>query len=495
MDKYLKRPADDVAPELGKKSKMADSLEMVNRRVFGNSNFRQHQREIIESVVSNEDVFVIMPTGGGKSLCYQLPAILSCGVTVVISPLISLIEDQVSALIQLRSGGIPAAFLTSNCTETMANSVYDDLGRAARGLEPFLKLLYVTPERIINSNKTRDYFMTLYQNEMLARFVVDESHCVSTWGHDFRKEYGQLRALKDDYPEVPIVALTATARHAVAEDTIKILCIPGARRFSTGFDRPNLYFEVREKPTNHGETCKHVLNYIKKRFPSACGIIYCMTKKETEILADFLRTHQLPVDFYHAGQTKGERKTVQTAWLNGHVNIVCATIAYGMGIDKPNVRFVIHTSLAKSLEGYYQEAGRAGRDGSPSECVLLYRRQDVSSLATIMRKPPSNKLSAKDKARLEEMRAYCEDTGNCRRKTFAEIFGYSAPGGGSGSKKSCDDHCDNCRQRTGLARRTAASEAPEEAVVCLESDRVAGVAPKTAPRAMFQKASEMRKKK
>jgi RecQ family ATP-dependent DNA helicase len=309
-----------------------------------------------------------------------------------------------------------------------------------------LKLLYLTPERIAKGEQTRQMLNELYQNEMLARFVIDEAHCVSQWGHDFRKDYAKLGLLKMEFPEVPILALTATARRKVAEDTTNILQIPFCKRFNTGFDRPNLYFGVTEK---EGFS---IVAYIRQRFRDATGIVYCMTKAECEIMADFLRDNGVTAAYYHAGQPKGERKTVQAAWLQGQIKVVCATIAYGMGIDCPCVRFVVHLSVAKSLEGYYQEAGRAGRDGQYSECIILYDRQDIVRLKNIIM-TGKFRLSVKDEDMLEEMRDYCEDKTHCRRKIFYEKFTDK-----STTFKRCGSVCDNCKRQNGeeLTYRPAA---------------------------------------
>eukprot|EP01038_Epipyxis_sp_PR26KG_P007204 gene7204-9832_t len=450
MDKYLvpKSNANNLNDIQKQKDLSIDrTLHEANRVIFNNESFRSKQLEIIKNIVSDKDVFVIMPTGGGKSLCYALPAIMSKGVTVVISPLISLIEDQVSSFLSLANGGIPSAYITSTSTAKMISSVYEDLARCRQGLEPFTKLLYVTPERIVKSLETREVLHELYMNEMLARFVIDEAHCVSSWGHDFRKDYGKLGILKADFPEVPIIALTATARKKVADDTLKILNIEKCIKFNTGYDRPNLYFEVRQKP-NKGETFAHVLSYIQATFPNDTGIIYCMTKKDCEETSDFLRENKISADYYHAGQTKTDRKMVQHAWLIGSVKVVCATIAYGMGIDKPNVRYVIHLSIAKSIEGYYQEAGRAGRDGNYSECIMYYREYDVSALERLMIKPPARCLNARDRDRLEEMQEYCVAVNECRRKIFADKFGDN-----SMKFDRCKDKCDNCNSSRGIARR------------------------------------------
>eukprot|EP01033_Poteriospumella_lacustris_P011819 gene11819-8418_t len=281
---------------------------------------------------------------------------------------------------------------------------------------------------------------------MLARFVIDEAHCVSSWGHDFRKDYAQLQLLKNEFREVPIVALTATARKKVADDTMRILQIEGCCSFNTGFDRPNLYFEVIEKPLKIEEAFQQLLRYILSTFPQATGIVYCMTKNECEETAEVLRSHGISADYYHAGQTKAERKLVQSAWLQGEINVVCATIAYGMGIDMPSVRFVVHLSLAKSLEGYYQEAGRAGRDGNYSECIIMYNRKDVDRLARIMGRP---RLSAKDRDLLEEMHEYCENALSCRRQTFSDKFTETRS-----RLNRCGRMCDNCKHQGGAARRT-----------------------------------------
>ena len=233
---------------------MVQQLQNANETIFGHPEFRNQQLDIMKAVMRNEDVFVVMPTGGGKSLCYGLPAVLSPGVTVVISPLLSLIEDQVSALLSLPCGGVPAAYLTSTCTDTQLRAINDDLRRARRGLQPYIKLLFVTPEKMVKALDTRELLKDLYDNEMLARFVIDECHCVSSWGHDFRPDYGKLGLLKEQFPQCPILALTATARKKVAEDTKKVLRISHAHMFHSGFDRPNLFFQVVNKPSRMFDT-------------------------------------------------------------------------------------------------------------------------------------------------------------------------------------------------------------------------------------------------
>jgi len=433
-------------------SALRTKLAECNRRIFGNDTFRKDQLRIIEKVMENKDAFVIMPTGGGKSLCYALPAVMSKGVTVVISPLLSLIEDQVNTFLNLSSGGIPCAYLCSNCNEAMIKDVMTDLKSADGGVEPVLKLLYVTPERMVKSMATRDVIKSLYDNEYLARFIIDEAHCVSQWGHDFRTDYRALGMLKTEYPEVSIVALTATARMKVVEDVVKSLKIPNCARFNTGFDRPNLFFEVREKSGNKTVALEHLLDYILTcQSIDYTGIVYCMTKLQCEETSDFLIENAIAADYYHAGQSVPERKKVQGAWQRGQIKVVCATIAYGMGIDKSDVRYVVHMSLAKSIEGYYQEAGRAGRDGMPSECVMFYRPQDANSLKNIMIKPPSRKLSERDANMLQEMEDYCTDLRSCRRKIFSDKFGtttnttkQSLSSSSSSSFSPCKEKCDNC---------------------------------------------------
>lgn len=448
MDQFLIQKTGSKSSILAEKNKeLTEQFQEANLSIFGNERFRFRQIDIVHAIMRGEDVFVIMPTGGGKTLCYALPAVLSQGVTVVISPLISLIEDQVSALLQLPSGGVPAAYLTSACTEAQLKSVDEDLKRAYDGKEPFLKLLYVTPEKMVKSRETRNLLKALYNNEMLARFVIDECHCVSSWGHDFRKDYGELNILKEDYPQAPIVALTATARTKVAVDTLKILKIQNCTKFSLGYDRDNLLFEVRMKPCSKEDTYKLILKYILSYPKDTTGIIYCFSRNDCEETAAFLTNNNVSADFYHAKQTKGDKKMVQSSWLKGEVKVVCATIAYGMGIDKPDVRYVIHMSMAKSIEGYYQEAGRAGRDGKRSECVVYYKSADVSNLARLMAKPPSRKVSKKDREMLDEMRDYCETSTDCRRKHFHDKFG------SGGVFKRCGNMCDNCLAANRQPRR------------------------------------------
>jgi bloom syndrome protein len=426
---------------------MTDTTDLVveaNMRLFGNEGFRPMQQEIINSVMKGEDALVVMPTGGGKSLLYQLPSVLTKGVTVVVSPLLSLIEDQVSSLISL---GIPSAYLSSTSTLPMIRQVFEDLRRTHDGNEPFLKLLYITPERLIKSDVFRAVLSELYNNEFLARFVVDECHCISSWGHDFRKEYKQLGILRSNWKETPILAVTATARNKVIIDVRKTLCINSSQTYNAGFDRPNIFFEVRAK--HEKDPNKQLINLLKELAgiygADSSGIIYTMTRQQSQDLADVLKANGVSADYYHAGQAIGERKAVQTSWLQGRTKVVCATIAYGMGIDKRDVRFVIHFVLSKSIEGFYQEAGRAGRDGKKSHSIILYSNKDCTALARLMAMK-KKALSKKDRDALEEITEYCKSGEDCRRKHLSTIFLEKEKSGSSVYRPTNCRMCDICTQ-------------------------------------------------
>jgi ATP-dependent DNA helicase RecQ len=389
----------------------------VLKQYFGFTSFRPLQEEIIRDALAGKDVFALLPTGGGKSLCFQLPAMTRTGLTVVVSPLIALMKDQVDSL---QASGVPATFLNSSLAAGEARA-------RLRGLHNGqYRLLYAAPERLMLSGCVSDL-----QRWGVNLLAIDEAHCISEWGHDFRPEYRQLANLRQFFPDVPMMALTATATGRVREDIVSLLKLREPRCYVASFNRPNLTYRVFAKSKAYAQ----VLEFLRDRSRES-GIIYCQSRKTTESVAERLSEDGVKAKPYHAGLTPSERTQHQELFLRDEVRVICATIAFGMGINKPNVRFVVHYDLPKNIEGYYQETGRAGRDGLPSECVLLFSPGDVVKQTSFIDEKPDPREQQIARAQLQQMVHYAESAG-CRRRDLLGYFGEQF------EEESCGA-CDNC---------------------------------------------------
>ena len=395
---------------------MEDKALHILNSTFGYSEFRQHQQNIIQQVIDGNDAVVLMPTGGGKSLCYQIPAMARQGVGIIISPLIALMQDQVTALQQL---GVSAAFLNSTLDAASANEVEHQL------LHGNLDMLYVAPERLMTPR-----FLNLLENAPIALFAIDEAHCVSQWGHDFRPEYIQLSVLHERFPHIPRIALTATADQPTRKEIIQRLALEDAELFVSGFDRPNICYRIAQ---NQGNAKDQLLRFILNEHENDAGIVYCLSRKKVEQTAEWLTAKGLNALPYHAGLSAQVRQQHQHRFLTEDSVIIVATIAFGMGIDKPDVRFVAHLNLPKSIEAYYQETGRAGRDGLPSDAWMMYGLQDVIMLKQMMQTSDADEAHKRiEHHKLESMLGFTEIT-TCRRQALLKYF-----------DDHLDEPCGNC---------------------------------------------------
>jgi len=394
------------------------SAQEILRKIYGYSEFRGNQAEIIQHLSDGQDAFVLMPTGGGKSLCYQIPSLLRDGVGIIVSPLIALMQDQVDALLQLN---VKAAFLNSSLSAQDAFQTEQAL------LQDQLDLLYVAPERLLMPR-----FLELLERSKLALFAIDEAHCVSQWGHDFRPEYVQLSILHERFPKIPRIALTATADEPTRREIIERLDLRKAQQFITSFDRPNIRYRIVQKHNAR----EQVHQFLEAEHRGEAGIIYCLSRKKVDETAEWLQEKGWDALPYHAGLSKQQRQKNQQRFIREEGVIIVATVAFGMGIDKPNVRFVAHLDLPKSIEGYYQETGRGGRDGLPANAWLAYGISDVITLRRMLDLSVAEEQYKRlERRKLDALLGYCETT-LCRRQVLLHYFGENHPG-------RCGN-CDNC---------------------------------------------------
>jgi ATP-dependent DNA helicase RecQ len=418
---------------------MDDRALKILRSVFGYEQFRAPQAEVIDTLLHGGDALVLMPTGGGKSLCFQIPAIARLGTGIVISPLIALMQDQVAAL---KQAGVRAAFLNSTLAADAARAIEQQLLRGE------LDLLYISPERLM-LERTLD----LLTHAELALFAIDEAHCVSQWGHDFRPEYMQLSVLHERFPDIPRIALTATADEPTRREIIARLGLGKARVFISGFDRPNIRYRIAQ---GGGSAREQLLHFLRSEHAGDAGIVYCLSRKRVEEIAEYLASQGLDALPYHAGLTAGLRERHQSRFINEEGVIIVATIAFGMGIDKPNVRFVAHLNLPKSIEAYYQETGRAGRDGLPADAWMIYGLQDVITLRQMLESSESDDARKRvERHKLDAMLGLCEIT-TCRRQALLAYFDDPLP-----------QPCGNCDTCLAPPETWDATEPAQKALSCV----------------------------